>query len=738
MRHLKQKFNSAIHRHPWALQATMAILIAVCAVGFTNLKSYALFPPDNKIYDLTVGSPIAGNPESKIALANKLIPITWKLNQTDDNVVWAVDIYLLKAEDPTNQVNKELYPIAKNVPASRLNYLWMPMLSQSSLDDMPNPFDRHIYAVLHDTNGGFVDYSTSSAFTIMPWHITQPSGGTLVAGEIVQVKWKTKLIGPARLFLQTTLPDGSFSHIPVIDRIPRLEDLSVNWTVGCVQKIPGGACNRLPIEKFGVDAYLYPLPLGDLYEIPAKFYRGYDNIPDTEQLQYPFVMRNDNATRIVSGTYYSKPFDIVTVSNIGTLNVKSLDTLKADFFNPQPEDIARGTDVDFAIGFFDVNNNRVYTSADNSSIDNLGYYQIPEEQENSLRINGFGFPINTLQEKMARIKFIRFRITMARDFYYWESSPWVQSVTLEYTSDTSVGIGTIEFLNPPVGGKDIPKGTSDNTFRIKVTPPIPTYSGSIVVEAKIVNKLTREETAGITSQIPNPVVFSSTGAREIPITINNINVDATTPVTVYEIVLSGGGYAIGGDKAYINVTTPPIDPSVTLNLTIPVEEISPTTFIDSSVHPLFTLRLYNSTTDTKVYESLNFAGTISADKTKYTKTVTATRATLPNSTYSVLPNGTYSVFIRSNRHLWSKLENNLIINTDNIYGITFPALKVGNVDENNKINMVDFNIISPYYGQTMANLLGDLNNDGKVNMGDLDWIIKNFALWGSQLPGEIR
>jgi hypothetical protein len=106
-----------------------------------------------------------------------------------------------------------------------------------------------------------------------------------------------------------------------------------------------------------------------------------------------------------------------------------------------------------------------------------------------------------------------------------------------------------------------------------------------------------------------------------------------------------------------------------------------------------------------------------------------------------IPNGTYTAYARSTRHLWSKsTQANLVIDATASYTLTFPTLKAGNLDTNNRINSLDLPPWMNDYGKTIAGLLGDLNNDGKVNVLDVAFIfgLDHYGAWGDQLPDETR
>ncbi len=761
MRRLKQKFNSVIHRHPWALQATMAILIAVCAISFTVTKGLAAesdwpwpdpYKPtpiaESKLNNLQVFKMEGGG--TNFFVGDQL-RISWGLSE--GNTDWRVDLYLLKAGSNENKFNHTIYPIAKGVGANKLSYDWQPALIDARPDVnpdfiLPNMHDRYIYAVMYDTSlpvgNQVVDWNLTSPFNIKLWQITQPAGGTLTVGDTTTVSWDTDLVGPGRVYLEvdkeiTNDPKcqviNQKSYCWIVKELP-LETKSVSWKVGYSQTSLTGEWEKLNSRISGATAHIYLVQFVDQLVWPNRYYPGYDDYdfitPDQQEAftiqGAPLPVGSDSANPIV---YTSPQLNIAS-----TLPVASIDLLKAEYSQPT------GSNIKFYIGLFKADGvTPVYVSI--NGFDASGYYLIPEESEGLLTGSGAVLPSLPDDNLLTEISSARFRVAMSStDLNLYE--PSVTSITLNYTSGTIPpvdpdNIGTIA-LTDLVGtdGKitqTINCGES-KTFGLKITPT--NFSGTVVLSVSPITKVSDSTVVStITSQFdPSSQVTFLTGDIEKTATVR-FTVAGGTSVGLYKFTITGhklddtSKVLISDTRGQIQVDTCTTTPSnITLNLTIPVEEVSPETFAGSLVHPLFTLRLYNPTTNAKVYENLNFPGNLSTDRTQYTKALTVTRTELPNNTYSA--------YIRSDRHLWSKSTANLTINNDNIFGITFPTLKVGNVDENNKINMVDFNKISPDYGKEFVNLLGDLNNDGKVNMQDLDWITKNFALWGNQLPDEIR
>jgi hypothetical protein len=313
--------------------------------------------------------------------------------------------------------------------------------------------------------------------------------------------------------------------------------------------------------------------------------------------------------------------------------------------------------------------------------------------------------------------------------------PWVQSVTLQYEQASTADIGVINFVDAPGADgtvtKTIARGTTGG-FNIKVVP-MNGFTGQVVLAVGPITKVGGgEDVSGkiIASNMPQTLTIPS-GATEVPATVQfTVNDDATLS-GLYQFTVSGH------DTSNPNATLAPADwgrinvPAVTgetiaLTLTIPVEGGKPT---DTTLpHPRFTLRLYNSAA--KVYEKTDIA-TDAQDQA----VITATRIEIPN--------GTYTAYARSTRHLWAKatVPATLVIDVaHSTYGITFPTLKAGNLDANNRINSLDLPPWMNDYGKTIAGLLGDLNNDDKVNVLDVAFIfgLDHYGAWGDQMPDETR
>ncbi len=727
MKRIKQKFNSAIHRHPWALQLVIALGFISIAVGYSLYGSLGTTQAATDLITLTSPS----NASSQKFLVGNTVPISWSLATSQTGYAgWTVDIWLIRQEGTGNTASiiKTALPAETEGSGSGIGiYNWtIPTEDGASLMTDPNPYDRRILVKLNQPDGNNVGADfLDNLFAILLYkdltYLESP-----VYGLPITLTWETNLTAKADLYLVTWKTDGSAPvYNKVTDDFPNMEDGFFTYKkLGYYQAGPNGdsipLIPKADLIGYKTRFYLYPKAIS----IPSNFYAGFDNDEDfTEDLQPAFTMIG---TPLLVGTdpapivYTSPKFNIAS-----TVPVASINSLTAEYDQPT------GSNIKFSIGLFKADGiTPVYSSINGFGAD--GYYLILEDSEDLLKSSGTILPSLPDDDLLAEISSARFRIAMSStDLNLYE--PSVTSITLNYQSESQTNQPVTLSIVPATN--NVVKNDAPATYTITVTR-VSTFAGTVALSSDIATVFGAGVTANFNPTsitfradeiiVPGGPVLTKTSLLTVTAT------DMATATSAKTLTVTGTIVDLGqaGPVATALLTILGESDTVTLNLTIPVEETSPDNFT-APEHPLFTLRLYNTTTGAKVYENLNFHGTISADETQYTKVITATRTEIPADTYSV--------FVRSDRHLWSKFADTLTINGDNnAYGVTFPILKAGNVSVDNKINMVDFDAIAAHYGETVANLLGDLNNDGTVNMADLNWIINNFALWGTKLPDEIR
>ncbi len=105
---------------------------------------------------------------------------------------------------------------------------------------------------------------------------------------------------------------------------------------------------------------------------------------------------------------------------------------------------------------------------------------------------------------------------------------------------------------------------------------------------------------------------------------------------------------------------------------------------------------------------------------------------------SILPAGNYVVKVKSNGYLYRRIPTVLVItsgnNTYNMYqGTTYPILIPGDINNDNIVNLLDYNLFIECYRATgtcnAANkTLSDLNDDSLVNSEDLLILTRSFEI----------
>jgi hypothetical protein len=122
----------------------------------------------------------------------------------------------------------------------------------------------------------------------------------------------------------------------------------------------------------------------------------------------------------------------------------------------------------------------------------------------------------------------------------------------------------------------------------------------------------------------------------------------------------------------------------------------------------------------------------------FTPTVSGAAFELPatpaaNGTFTLptVPAGDYTLGIKG----WSWLRKDLSVNTTtgNVSGVT-ATLLTGDVDDNNVVDINDFDLLAAAFGTTPAdpawNPHADLNDDGVIDLTDFDLLATNFGLSG--------
>lgn len=827
MKYLNQKFNTLIHRHPWALQAGLALGIAVLAITVSWLQSpnaKAEVIPDQLF---TITHPAAGE--------------KWVAEDTDKKI----EITFNKALASTESIS-----LAFDLCKNRIN-----------LSDA-NPTPVCFGGALNSPNPYVISGPKAVGATVsIPWEkvgydisgtLLAPNDGTWVNNAFIMAEYPD--IGQSQTI--HNIPSEIFSivyepHITSIEpasgktnqviTITGLHFGAEAETNHLIFNMNGTDYESMIVQKWTGTSITAAVPTS----LPAGTAKVKVVTAAGTSEEVNFVITSTP----LSATYYSQPKSVV---NVG-LGPNKLVSFQAKF-----SQAAAGSDVAFAIGFFKADGiTPVYSSSDDSSIIDSngvddGYLPVPPDQE----IDQIGadytlvnYPLpNSLDSKVSQVSTVRFRIIMSTTDTGASAQPWVEKVGLMYDPGDVNSIGMINITDPSDGTKTIDRGLS-GTFNITVTPASG-YSGTVALavgpitlvggNGQAITTITHEfsETSfelannvakpvTLTFTVPNDPTLSGVYRFDItghdttntsrilsPATDGQINIPTTsTPVTLavtpasnsaikggaavtYTVTAArssgtflgsialtsnigtvfGTGVTASFNPTSINFTAndvaSPGSPilsktstltvtaqdtatvteaktftvngaianlpdvtataqlaiitsadAITLNLSIPVEGGKPADA--NAPHPKFTLRLYNG-----LVRTLEKTGLSTNAQNNVAVTLTRTE----------LPAGTYTAYARSTRHLWSKsTQANVVIDATTTKDLTFPTLKVGDVDVNNKINMQDLSLIWVDYGKTLLGLLGDFNNDGKINItGDVSYILQHYSLFGDKLPDETR
>lgn len=261
------------------------------------------------------------------------------------------------------------------------------------------------------------------------------------------------------------------------------------------------------------------------------------------------------------------------------------------------------------------------------------------------------------------------------------------------------------------------------TFNIAATYD-PSFVGSVSLSTNIADQF-GTDVLNVTI-VPSVITPATATPAILSFTTNSwaniVNRDVETQFSV-----SGtDGATTSSDTALMTISQDaPDTPAIVLDVTVPVEGAK------SSAHPRFTLRLYEDgeTDDSAwIFEATNLT-TDSSDE-----------VSVDVGSGYVQDGSDYEAYIRSTRHLWAKASASISVNsagaTHPNYSLTFPKLKAGDISPTNPDNIVnsgDFGRLITDFGKTLSGLLPDFNNDGKVNVVDIPYILNNWFAQG-ELP----
>ena len=100
-----------------------------------------------------------------------------------------------------------------------------------------------------------------------------------------------------------------------------------------------------------------------------------------------------------------------------------------------------------------------------------------------------------------------------------------------------------------------------------------------------------------------------------------------------------------------------------------------------------------------------------------------------------IPEGTYFIKFTANKYLVKK-ESNVVVFAGEVTGMGTIKLTVGDVNNDNKVNLIDLILTANAYGKTKGqpgyNESCDFNNDDAVNLADLVYMSKSYGMYGDQ------
>ncbi len=411
----------------------------------------------------------------------------------------------------------------------------------------------------------------------------------------------------------------------------------------------------------------------------------------------------------LEATYLSKKF--VVVAGAQTLN--NLNSLKAIYNDEQVQNATNYTKV--AIAFF--NAQGVNVGVGKVGFENGFYPLILTTSGAEVDLTGlkasFGSPW------IASITSVQYQIVMRTQDNNDANleQPWVQNLTLKYTTDQLGEIGTI--TGPTTLSVDA-NGETTQTYTIQRYVQ-ESFIGRVQLSLIPTGGTTPPQVSFVTpdpsgliditnsSPITVRVKFKDTGATEgeiIPLSFRGTAVDDSTQSLLPLAVQ----FSVGEGEPSPCGDTPCPEGGVQVTIKAPFEGAM------GAVHPSFTFRL-NTASDLKALEQTGI------------KLDTQNQATISLGNFAA---GTYKPYLRSTRHLWRAASTQLtVIAGTQTYALEFDQLISGDIDPNNTINVLDFSTYAFDWGKSLPNLLPDFDENGSVNSLDAVNIFYNYFKVGS-------
>jgi Mg-chelatase subunit ChlD len=271
------------------------------------------------------------------------------------------------------------------------------------------------------------------------------------------------------------------------------------------------------------------------------------------------------------------------------------------------------------------------------------------------------------------------------------------------------------------------------------------------------------------SSTPQTFTTDSNGAFMIPNLCNGTYTltEVTKPGWMETVPTNPNSYTINittgnalTDKDFGNVVAPPTPtptqtptptstptptptPSITtMNMTVYLDGIgnrgdntNPTASSLSNKNPVHT----TIGADIQIYTLNNQLIAGGTGSLTYSQTVGAYTGNVPIS--AGFPSGQYIIKVKTNAHLRKQIEQIQNITAGTVNTISSVALVAGDIDNNNVLNILDYNLLLGCYSDLAAatdcpnattNTNADLNDDGAVNQDDYNLFIREL----STQPGQ--
>jgi hypothetical protein len=411
---------------------------------------------------------------------------------------------------------------------------------------------------------------------------------------------------------------------------------------------------------------------------------------------------------------------LIPVGTIQSLDALTVVASGYGLLNPN----AAGDTTRIAVGFFDVNDVGLapwiaFNPADSGNF-----------------ANWYAGVIS--QVDLTKVYIVRFRIELSDGDTTVGVSPWAESITLAYTTETG-GPATLALTvtsptpdHVSMGGSLIYTLTLSGTYvgGVNLSTPVvannPDYLQSAIFEH--VNPVSKEAGDFVTHLTVTVKTWddATKPTGPFPYTIAfTVIADATTGTPLLQAM----------DDTSLTIDDLLPGTFVTFKLTVPVEGIladDPT-----AMAPRFEFRLY---TETETDSTKPAAFKSNLDLT--TQDITTSTVIIDNVQVlktSLTDGATYIAYVRSNRHMWAKATTpadgkiQISFAPSMVHELTFPRLMAGDIEgltgPDNLVDLLDFTVLINFYNQS-TNLLPDFDANKIIDILDLTYIFQNWGKTG--------